>query len=208
MTTDVYKQIRGAILEGRFEGGRLLSENALATQFGTSRTPVREALHRLEIERLVERGPRGTAVRAPSPDEILDIYEVRVTLEASAARAAALRATALDIVQLRNSQEHMRAVTDPADRPTTNRAFHRVVWQATAQPWTISCGDCASTCRDTPQPHWTGATAGIRFSRNTTPSSMPSSVETQTPHTVSQKNTWPRRETFGCGCTEKLPNSS
>jgi DNA-binding GntR family transcriptional regulator len=134
MTTDVYKQIRGAILEGRFEGGRLLSENALATQFGTSRTPVREALHRLEIERLVERGPRGTAVRAPSPDEILDIYEVRVTLEASAARAAALRATALDIVQLRNSQEHMRAVTDPADRPTTNRAFHRVVWQASHSP--------------------------------------------------------------------------
>jgi DNA-binding GntR family transcriptional regulator len=88
MATSLYEEFREAILTGRFEPGQLLSENALAAEFGKSRTPVREALHRLEIENLVERVPRGMRVRASSPEEILDIYEVRITLEGAAAKAA------------------------------------------------------------------------------------------------------------------------
>jgi DNA-binding GntR family transcriptional regulator len=137
VATSVYERIRDAIVAGRLEGGRTLSENALAAEFGTSRTPVREALHRLEIERLVERGPRGAVVRATSPEEILDIYEVRVTLEGSAARSAAINATDLDLARLRSRQEGMRALEDAAQRAAANRAFHEALWDASHSPTLI-----------------------------------------------------------------------
>lgn len=135
MATSVYEQIREAILSGRFGPGHVLSENALATEFGISRTPVREALHRLEIEQLVERAARGVRVRASSPEEILDIYDVRITLEAAAAKQAALRATELDRMRLRSAQDGMRrAGDDPAARAAANRAFHEAIWQASHSP--------------------------------------------------------------------------
>ncbi|WP_157517894.1 GntR family transcriptional regulator, partial [Microbacterium resistens] len=104
MATSVYERIRDAIVEGRIAPGAPLSENGLAKDFGTSRTPVREALHRLEIEALVERLPRGVQVRETSPEEIIDIYDVRITLEGAAARAAAERATEFDQRRLRAAQ--------------------------------------------------------------------------------------------------------
>lgn len=134
MATSAYERIREAILSGAFEGGRVLSENALAAEFGTSRTPVREALHRLEIERLVERGPRGAIVRATSPEEILDIYDVRITLEGSAAQRAAQQASALDLVRLRARQDDMRALEGRAGRAAANQAFHRALWAASHSP--------------------------------------------------------------------------
>jgi DNA-binding GntR family transcriptional regulator len=116
---------------GRFAAGQVLSENALAAEFGKSRTPVREALHRLEIEGLVERVPRGVRIRASSPEEILDIYEVRITLEGAAAKAAAERATEFDKIQLRSAQKAMvDADADPQAKATANRRFHEAVWTA------------------------------------------------------------------------------
>lgn len=141
MATSVYDRIRDAILSGALEGGRQLSENALAAEFGTSRTPVREALHRLEIERLVERGPRGATVRATSPEEILDIYEVRITLEGSAAHGAARRATPLDIARLQARQQDMRAVSDRVKRAAANRAFHEALWAASQSPTLVDLLD-------------------------------------------------------------------
>ncbi|WP_238439501.1 GntR family transcriptional regulator [Microbacterium sp. JZ31] len=137
MATSVYERIRDAIIAGRLEGGRILSENALAADFGTSRTPVREALHRLEIERLVERGPRGAVVRATSPEEILDIYDVRITLEGSAARAAAKHATDLDLARLRARQDAMRGLEGAEERAVANRAFHSALWEASHSPTLI-----------------------------------------------------------------------
>ncbi|WP_261165511.1 GntR family transcriptional regulator [Microbacterium sp. Marseille-Q6965] len=141
MPTSAYEQIRDAILSGAFEGGRVLSENSLAAEFGTSRTPVREALHRLEIERLVERGPRGAVVRTTSPEEILDIYDVRITLEGSAAQRAAQQASALDLVRLRARQEDMRALTSREERPAANQAFHEALWAASHSPTLVDLLD-------------------------------------------------------------------
>ncbi|WP_156752533.1 GntR family transcriptional regulator, partial [Mycobacterium sp. ACS1612] len=125
MATSVYEEFRDAILTGRFAAGQVLSENALATEFGKSRTPVREALHRLEIEGLVERVPRGVRVRASSPEEILDIYEVRITLEGAAAKAAPERATEFDRMQLRSAQQAMVDVDDGArGKAAGNRRVH------------------------------------------------------------------------------------
>jgi DNA-binding GntR family transcriptional regulator len=134
MATSLYEELREAILTGRFEPGQVLSENSLAAEFGRSRTPVREALHRLEIEMLVERVPRGVRVRASSPEEILDIYEVRITLEGAAAKAAAERATELDRTRLRAAQRAMIDVEDAQAKATANRRFHEAVWTASHNP--------------------------------------------------------------------------
>ncbi|MGM1028942.1 MAG: GntR family transcriptional regulator [Actinomycetota bacterium] len=135
MATSVYDEIREAIVAGRIKPGEPLSENRLATEFGTSRTPIREALHRLEIEALVERLPRGVQVRETSPEEIIDIYDVRITLEGAAARAAAERATELDRRRLRAAQSAMEATgTDARERAAANRAFHEAIWAASHSP--------------------------------------------------------------------------
>lgn len=131
MATSAYDEIREAILSGQFPAGHLLGENALAVEFGISRTPVREALHRLEIEQLIERAARGMRVRASSPEEILDIYDVRITLEGAAAKQSALRATELDRMRLQSAQAAMRRTgEDPAARAAVNRTFHEAMWQA------------------------------------------------------------------------------
>ncbi|MCX6497404.1 MAG: GntR family transcriptional regulator [Arthrobacter sp.] len=135
MSTNVYDTIRDAIVSGRIKAGEPLSENKLAADYGTSRTPIREALHRLEIEGLVERLPRGVQVRETSPEEIIDIYDVRITLEGAAARAAAERATELDRRRLRATQSAMVAAgEDPGDRAQANRQFHEAIWAASHSP--------------------------------------------------------------------------
>lgn len=135
MATTVYERIRDAILEGALEPGRVLSENQLASEHGASRTPVREALHRLEVEMLVERAGRSLRVRETSPEEILDIYDVRITLEGSAARGAATRATELDRARLAAAAEAMRAAGDDARaRARRNREFHEALWAASHSP--------------------------------------------------------------------------
>lgn len=98
----VYDRLRRAIVEGRYPPGARLVEQRLAEELDVSRTPVREAVRRLESEGLVvvERN-RGAHVRPLSEGEIADLYEVRSRLEAYAAELAAARATAEDLVALR-----------------------------------------------------------------------------------------------------------
>jgi DNA-binding GntR family transcriptional regulator len=136
MRSGVYDEIRADILSGHFKPGEALGENAMATRYGTSRTPIREALLRLEIEQLVERGARGVQVRATSPEEILDIYEVRTALEGAAARAAARRRTDLDLLRLKSAHQTMTDLVNPDDRTRaeTNRLFHEMVWSASHSP--------------------------------------------------------------------------
>src|SRR5690606_26282547 len=82
-----YDKIRDAIVSGELAGGTPLTESSLAAWCGVSRTPIREALLRLEQDGLIVRTERGPVVRSRSPEEILDIYEVRIALEATAARS-------------------------------------------------------------------------------------------------------------------------
>ncbi len=84
--------VREAILTGRYAPGTRLVEENLAAAFGVSRIPLREALRRLEAEGLVLISPnRGATVRPLSPKDVVDLYEVRIALEALALRRAAER---------------------------------------------------------------------------------------------------------------------
>ncbi|QEW01262.1 GntR family transcriptional regulator [Microbacterium caowuchunii] len=96
-----YAKIRDAIISGEFAPGQPLNESALATWCGVSRTPIREAISRLEQDALVTWNENGLVVRAMEPEEILDFYEVRAYLEAASARTAADRRTDRDVQMLR-----------------------------------------------------------------------------------------------------------
>ncbi|MGY4647319.1 GntR family transcriptional regulator [Mycobacterium sp. URHB0021] len=127
---DVYQQLREAIVDGTLDADTPLTELALAAKYNVSRTPVREALRRLEQDGLVERGARGMQVRGRSPEEILELYEVRITLEGAAARAAADRRTDLDLLKLERVHSSMMEIStdDPERLATANRKFHEAIW--------------------------------------------------------------------------------
>jgi DNA-binding GntR family transcriptional regulator len=87
----IYATLREAILSGILVPGERLGEVQLATLFKRSRTPVREAIRRLESERLAERSPhRGFVVGRITRGEVLEVYAVRAAMDGLAARLAAL----------------------------------------------------------------------------------------------------------------------
>jgi DNA-binding GntR family transcriptional regulator len=130
--TTPYEKIRDAIVTGEFAPGDALVESALAAWCEVSRTPVREALRRLEQDGLVTWGERGLVVREHSAEEILDIYEVRMSLEALAARTAAERRTDHDVRLLRAAvgQGDNVAHDDPAELVRHSRSLHQYVQRA------------------------------------------------------------------------------
>jgi DNA-binding GntR family transcriptional regulator len=97
------------VLNGDIPSGTRLRQNALAAEFGVSRTPIREALRKLQAEGLIELQPhRGALVRGLSPREIRQAYEVRAELEALAAELAARRIRHDELDQLNQAQEQFR----------------------------------------------------------------------------------------------------
>ena len=94
VSTAAYHQLREAILQGQISMGARINELELAGAWHVSRTPIRDALHRLEAEGLVQAVPgRGMVVPRPSPSDADELYELREVLEGRAARRAAEHAT-------------------------------------------------------------------------------------------------------------------
>lgn len=112
----VYATLREAILSKSLSPGHQFVEEDFARLFGVSRTPVREAILRLESERLVDRhGRRGLTVSRISPAEALEIYDVRIVLDAFAAEMAAHNVTPPQIAQLVWVNDRMRTMGENAD---------------------------------------------------------------------------------------------
>jgi DNA-binding GntR family transcriptional regulator len=124
-----YEVIKQAIIKGELPPGQQLIESTLAAMCQVSRTPIREALTRLEQDGLIERTDRGLMVRERSPEEILDIYQVRIVLEGTAAAIAADRRNEHDIRLLRSLMKQAEQVKadDEEAMVEVNRAFHRAV---------------------------------------------------------------------------------
>ncbi|MGH3661167.1 MAG: GntR family transcriptional regulator [Micromonosporaceae bacterium] len=127
-----YERLQQAILVGELAPGQQLVETTLAQTYEVSRTPIREALTRLEQDGLVVRSSRGLVVRERSPEEILDIYETRIVLEATAARVAAARRTQIDVITLKRIADRLERLEsrDEDEMADANREFHRAVWRA------------------------------------------------------------------------------
>ena len=101
--------IQARVLSGEIVRGTRLPQEALAAEFGVSRTPVREALRKLQAAGVVEVLPnRGAVVRGPSAREIRESYEVRTELEGLAAELATARIADADLLRLREAEELFR----------------------------------------------------------------------------------------------------
>src|SRR5277367_2259226 len=97
----VYAQILEKILDGTLPAGYALRESELAAQFGVSKTPLRDALVRLQAEGLVSIPPyRSAVVVGYSQQDLREIYEVRELLEGACAREAALTISTDDLAEL------------------------------------------------------------------------------------------------------------
>lgn len=127
-----YEMLKQAILSGELAPCQPLVETTLASWCGVSRTPIREALRRLEQDGLVDRSIHGLAVRERSPEEILDLYDTRIVLEATVGRVAAERRTDHDVRLLRWSLQHGDDVSadDSDGMVEANQQFHHAVWRA------------------------------------------------------------------------------
>jgi DNA-binding GntR family transcriptional regulator len=106
----VYQALREAILRREFDVGEPLTEHDLCRRYGVSRTPVREALAKLERDQLVRIVPKkGAFVRSVSPDEIRELYEIREALEALVVRLAGPRVEEAELVEFERRFQELRA---------------------------------------------------------------------------------------------------
>jgi DNA-binding GntR family transcriptional regulator len=104
----VCEHIRSAILRGELKPGARLTEQDLAAELQVSRTPVREAIRQLEVERLVTRVPFvGATVCQPTADEVLELLEIREVLEGLVARIATRHMDAAHLERLRASHKRL-----------------------------------------------------------------------------------------------------
>src|SRR5271168_281327 len=129
----VYQALRYGIVHGDLEPGERLRSDALATELRVSRTPVREALRKLEAEGLVAHSGSRLIVRAFSEQDLTELFYVREALEGMAARLAAENATPSEIADISELLEDMEAVRQRGDiaalRPLTAE-FHRLICRA------------------------------------------------------------------------------
>jgi DNA-binding GntR family transcriptional regulator len=126
-----YQQIRQKILEGELAPETPLDQEALAQWLGLSTTPVREALRRLQAERLVvSRAHRDTVVAPLSPETVEQVYAVRLTLDPLAASLAAAHADDADRARILALSQDPPTGADPVTHVAFNRRLHRAIYSA------------------------------------------------------------------------------
>ncbi|WP_169748050.1 GntR family transcriptional regulator [Pseudonocardia acaciae] len=139
----VYLALRRRFADGDLAPAERLTETALAASLGVSRTPVREALGRLQADGLVAPAARGVVVATLSREEIEQIYELRAGLEGQAAASAARRQAAglVAPVEIRaigeaaDEVERAIAASDPKGSARANLSFHRAIGRVAGNPF-------------------------------------------------------------------------
>lgn len=125
---DAYTLILDAIDAHIYKPGDRLVESELAERFGVSRTPIREALQRLETQSLLTRDGRSMIVASLDHSQLAELYVVRGELEGLAAQLAARHATPEEVLVLRDMLEADKKLAgDPKSLSRANRRFHKQI---------------------------------------------------------------------------------
>ena len=125
---DAYSLILEAIDIGIYKPGDRLVESDLADSFGVSRTPIREALQRLETQSLLTRDGRSLIVSSLDHSQMAELYIVRAELEGLAANLAAKHATIEEVKVLQDMVDSDRKIiSDPSTLARSNRRFHKQI---------------------------------------------------------------------------------
>lgn len=134
----VFNTLRKAILRGDLSPNERLMEMQLAQKLGVSRTPVREAIRKLELEGLVIMYPRrGAKVAQITVKSIRDVLEIRRVLEVLAVTKACRNITEESIARLKQAYHHFQDVVDSEDLTRVAEAdvaFHEIIYNATDNP--------------------------------------------------------------------------
>ena len=130
----VFESLREAIIQGKLGPGERLMEIQLAEEMGVSRTPVREAIRKLELEGLVVMTPRkGASVAGLSLKDIADVFEIRRALEGLAAELASERATDEELEQMERYLVKISEEIEVGDVDKvveTDTGFHSLLYKA------------------------------------------------------------------------------
>ena len=131
----IFEQLERDILSGKYPRGELLTELRLSEELGVSRTPIREAIRRLEQENILEEAGRGVTVVGISRQDMLDMYEIRIRIEGLAAEWAAERISDEELGQIRDTLELQRYYTEKGDGHSNqiknlDSQFHELVYRA------------------------------------------------------------------------------
>lgn len=186
LSENVFRRIQAAIVKGEIAPGSKISEPELARTYGISRGPLREAIHRLEGQRLLVRVPHvGARVVSLSHAELIELYEIRESLEGMACRLAAERMTNEEI-------DELRRVLDTHERDAAFQAgvgyyqqegdfdFHYRIIQGAGNRTSRRCSaaSCTNWCACTASSFPPRPTARTRHSPSTTGFSMPLPIAT------------------------------
>ncbi|WP_338602329.1 GntR family transcriptional regulator [Sulfolobus tengchongensis] len=143
LSQTAYEKILEYIITGKYKPGSTLKEEELASLLKISRTPIREALVRLEKEGIVTKNGKSFTVIPLTENDILQLYEVRITLESQSARLAAMRATNEEVEKILKIMKEIKdtTVTDPLTLANLNGNLHRAIAEASHNRYLIEILD-------------------------------------------------------------------
>lgn len=130
----IFEKLESDILNGNYQRGEVLTESGLSESLGVSRTPVREAIFRLEQEHLIGVIPKGIKVIGISFEDIKIIFDMRVRIEGLGARMAAQNATEEQILKMKelsDLQEFYFSKKDIENMKSIDSGFHKTLYEMT-----------------------------------------------------------------------------
>ena len=136
VASQIYKTLRERIINMQLPPGVTMSEQETANALGVSRTPVREAIRRLEQENILEDTGRGAVVVGISREDMMDMYDMRLNIEGMSARRAARNISPEELAEMREVVELQRFYIDKSDGDNSDQIknldsqFHELLYKS------------------------------------------------------------------------------
>lgn len=132
LADQVFDHLENDILSGKYQRGEILTESKLSAELGVSRTPIREALRRLEQEHIIEESGKGSVVIGINEKDLEDIFMIRKSLECQVAALAAKNRTEEQLKQLREALEFQEFYLNKKDHDQIklmDSRFHETLYK-------------------------------------------------------------------------------